>query len=271
MKLWRVGTNKLKPYRLVHLEYFRDIHICGDTSHTDISILEVLKILLYLFRISAFLQNNIDDEQKRVSLFKNYSHEQYSLHSCLTYSGCPFDFIRSVIKLMPNQAFEADKDGNFPLHLAAQLVTKDSSHWRKRQRANAMYQESRKKLCLIPQNFWHKSVGMIVKDLIEINPIAAHTENCEGKLPVELIDQSGARWAAGMMHVIQTNPLGLLKLELDEKLWPRVLSKITTIQSSKALNTLYSILKEMPEIVKDKKPPRRSKRKRRKLIWHFHP
>ena len=271
MKLWRVGTNKLKPYRLVHLEYFRDIHICGDTSHTDISIIEVLRILLYLFRISAYQQKKINDEQERVSLFKNYSHDQYSLHACLTYSGCPFDFIRSVIKLMPNQAFEADKDGNFPLHLAAQLVTKDTRHWRERQRANTMYQESRKKMCLIPQNYWHKSVCMIVHDLIEINPIAAYMENCNGMLPVELIDQSGARWSAGMMHIIQTNPLGLLKLGLNEKLWPRVLSKISRNQSSNALNTLYSILKEMPEIVKDKKTPRRSNRKRRKLYWHFYP
>ena len=143
----------------------------------------------------------------------------WPLHLLLLHSGCPFRFLDLSIHMFPEHVKQSDCEGNYPLHLAARML---STHdWKKR--------------CVSNDSFgvftwrtggkeYFDNLSELIRLLIQKYPSALQSPNKYGHIPLQLC--SNTPWRAGVNHIVSQYPEGLHSLDLDEKLIPNLMQTL---------------------------------------------
>jgi hypothetical protein len=85
----------------------------------------------------------------------------------------------------------------------------------------------------------------VVRRLVEQYPDACWTRNKDGKLPLELMEQSGKHWDTGMKEVLLPHPGGVADIDLNTAGKCRLLYKV----GQEGATALFSLLRSGPSLV----------------------
>ena len=101
---------------------------------------------------------------------------QFLLHAALD-TGCPLSFVRTVLRLFPDQVRDWDPASQLPLSVLAAAPISDIS-----------------------------IVSRLMEDILRIFPQAAETPDADGMYPLHLAARSGKEWDCGLRSIFMAAP-----------------------------------------------------------------
>lgn len=135
------------------------------------------------------------------------------LHECIRQDPhCNTFFFHCILSLNPHYAYQADTNGDLPLHVAAR-VAENTKEWQNR-----------------------------LATIVVSYPKGASIANTQGKLPLELLHD--VSWNH-MRLLVRCCPVALSRLNLHESLYANVMAKLGQKGHS---STIFTILKETPAL-----------------------
>mmetsp|Transcript_8401 Transcript_8401/g.11289 ORF Transcript_8401/g.11289 Transcript_8401/m.11289 type:complete len:1286 (+) Transcript_8401:41-3898(+) len=194
-------------------------------------------------------------------------------------------FLRSVMKLYPEQFRVQDEWGNYPLHIEAGLdVVQNSSHSENKcmiffndgkeeeddsgvlvpsgsagaqmrrslqyQKQQQQIQQQQPKEAVNSAIFYRAERANLLGKILEAFPDAASKQNLAGEFPLSILASSGRSWSGqgGVRSVLASYPpASCWDRGLPDLLFPRILSKIGQDNDRK---TLIWVLKSKPDLMK---------------------
>lgn len=130
------------------------------------------------------------------------------LHRLIRTSNCPPRLIEAAIRHYGYLITATDADGNNLLHAAVKAQCFSST----------------------------------LESLISANSQLVRMRNRQGFLPLQVAVQTSNEWNAGISSLLEAHPSALEQLELNEILYPKVLSKVPS-------PTMFEILRSRPSIM----------------------
>lgn len=134
------------------------------------------------------------------------------LHACTAIHTCPSTLLDNALLLYPEQLLVRDENGEVPLHIACS-----------------------------------RSDASNVKDILRTCLAASKIRDQEGRLPIELAVESGWSWTDGVGQLLTANPVSLESLNIDERLYPWIWSKLSQ-KPGGSTSTLFESLRARPSI-----------------------
>jgi hypothetical protein len=130
------------------------------------------------------------------------------LHACIDSTECPQSVQEFAILLYEDQLLTPDENGQLPLH----KVARDGSP--------------------------------AFMDVLAGNTSAASVRNEQGMLPLEIAvrNQHLCCWSGGLGQLVEANPSALNELNLDDRLYPKVWSQLSTPDA------LFRAIRSRPEL-----------------------
>jgi hypothetical protein len=135
------------------------------------------------------------------------------VHACAGIQECPPSLLEYSLLLYPEQLLVRDENGHLPLHIVSS----------RSDAANAI-------------------------DILQACPQASKVRDDEGRLPIELAVQSGWSWSDGVGQLLLANPVSLEALNVDERLYPRIWSRLSR-KPHGSTSALFESLRARPSIV----------------------
>jgi hypothetical protein len=170
------------------------------------------------------------------------------LHAAFYTKDFPFFLMEDLVMQAPEQAKEANEDGNLPLHLAARMnyVRDDKSQVVDRS-------DSQRGLhVLTKQEAARLEYQRVIRSLIRAYPEAVKTRNGDGMLPLHLMIRKGEQglqfWKNGIkrlneiQQLLDEHPAAICELDLRGNALATFLSRLTP-------DTLYRLLREAPHVI----------------------
>lgn len=129
------------------------------------------------------------------------------VHACADIANCPPSLLELAILLHPEQLLEQDEEGQVPLHIA------------------------------IPTS--------CCSDVIAACPEAARIVNHKGKYPLQIAVEVGRTWNEGVGALVAIHPVVVEGLDLDERLYPLLWSKLHSVDTAASL---YASIRSKPTL-----------------------
>ena len=227
------NTAGLSPIGIAMQEFHtvrsKSASICCVTSTYDTAQLRAFDVLATLVKILFYGTSHHEEVSGPASLVKACV--------CLHRLGVRLDptFIRRAIHVHPEEVRLKDSDGNYPLHIEANIPVEKMS----------ILDGATKQGCCGGK--CHSRTGVLVT-LFQAYPEATHVQNKANEFPLGLMMHSGRSWDNTFALVLRNFPPALHWYNgMDDKIISLILSRVS---KECGLDTLYEILNSRPDMVR---------------------
>mmetsp|Transcript_3788 Transcript_3788/g.3904 ORF Transcript_3788/g.3904 Transcript_3788/m.3904 type:complete len:404 (-) Transcript_3788:118-1329(-) len=163
------------------------------------------------------------------------------LHACLGIEECPINMVLLAIRLHPEQLYEADEDGNFPLHIAAANSTINGVSAPVHRQVREEEEDTE-----FEEDDDNENYENLISMLARLNPLAANHVNSNGRMPLHEAISSGKQWDNGIESLVNSARHSVThKDENVTNLFPFMMAASA---HGGCLDTTYNLLRQCPEL-----------------------
>lgn len=153
------------------------------------------------------------------------------VHASVAMVGCPIDVALLAIQIHPEQLYEQDEDGNFPLHLIASNVEWNDAF-------DPSYVRS--------ENIGDIATSTLLDKILGLYPSAANISNKNGESPLALALRSGKTWEKGVKRLFDaSSPSKVSTRDPSDGLYPFMQA---AVGKNSCITSIYSLLRHRPEL-----------------------
>jgi len=154
-------------------------------------------------------------------------------------TDCPMELVEFVLTLYPEQAYEQDERGRYPLAVAA--AAKPITYFEE----DLMEYNHELSTRISPDETCYDYKRSKIALILRANPNAAHqTDRYDGRLPLTLAINAGKRWDHGVDCLSQFTPHAMVEEDQDTRLLPFMSAAMSGQQSG--LECIFWLLRASP-------------------------